>query len=253
MGRLRMSIPARLNPGRVDIKQLVIRLGTRPAQLRRRREWPLGTGVKTGFTLIEALVITLIIGVLVTLVSPVVMRGFRAAEYVRIVHDLDATRRAVTMFNLNLRNTFPDKVKHLVDPIAPGDLQFNQEPYSATHIARWKGPYLIALPDPATEVVRTRLGIEITAFLAWFNSKDNVELLSFSEAVNWVAIKTSEMTSVDFEELNNLIDGEGEPDGALAGQSQTIGKLRLVPSFPPVVPGDVLSGNVFYLAAPYRH
>lgn len=238
---------------RVVIDRLERRRGVRHLELPRRGPKSNRKAQSPGFTLIEAMVTILIIGVLVGLVSPVVMRGLRTVEYVRIVHDLDATRRAVIMFNLNLRNTFPDKVKHLVDPIQSGDLQFNQEPYTATHIARWNGPYLIASPDPTTEVVRTRLGIEITAFLAWFNSKDNVELLSFSEAVNWVAIKTSEMTSGDFEELNDLIDGEAEPDGALAGQSQTTGKLRLVPPFPPVVPGDVLSGNVFYLAAPYRH
>lgn len=213
----------------------------------------MGGRARQAVTLIEAMITILIVGILAALISPVVMRGIRTAEYVRVVHDLDAARRAIQLFSLNLRDVYPDKVKHVVDPIAPGDLQFNQEPYTTSHIARWKGPYLDASPDPVTEVVRTRLGIEITAFLAWFNSNENVELLAFSEAVNWVAIKTSEITSTDFEEMNDLIDGEAEPDGALAGQSQTTGRLRLVPPFPPVVPGDVLSGNVFYLAAPYRH
>lgn len=192
----------------------------------------------------------LIIGVLSAFVVPEVTSWIKRAEYIRAAQDLDSTRRAIILFNLNT-TAYPDQVKHLYEPITTTDLQFNQLPYSAGQVARWKGPYVSGSVDPVTGVLRTTLGIEILQFFSWFSTVLNAEAAG-PESADWVAIKTSEITSTDFEEINDIIDGEAEPDGSGPNQSQLIGKLRLVPQFPPVSGGQVVSGNMFYLATPHR-
>lgn len=228
---------------------------TLPALARWRR------ASRRAFTLIEAMATILIIGVLTGIVAPIAVQWIHRAEYVRIAHDLDATRRAIGLFHLNMRDAYPDKLQDLVDPIEDGDVQFNQIPYSSSHVARWKGPYLSATLYPVplagfgdVYIFESRLGVRFTAFFAWFNASENTEFTeAFAEgAVDWLGIKTSEVSQTDFEELNDLIDGEAEPDGLGPGESSRIGRLRFVEEDESVSLSEVVSGFIYYLAIPYR-
>ncbi len=105
-----------------------------------------------GFTLVEVLVTTVVIGVLAAVVLPALARQTSAADPARIASDLNNIKMGIEVFSNNLRPDFPGDLEDLVN--APGGVLSSTVGVSSTiddtaldggwyaNRTLWNGPYV---------------------------------------------------------------------------------------------------------------
>jgi prepilin-type N-terminal cleavage/methylation domain-containing protein len=111
---------------------------------------------KFGFTLVEVLVTTVVIGVLAAVVLPALARQTSAADPARIASDLNNIKMGIEVFSQNLRPDFPGDLEDLVNQ--PADVISGTASSSSEDLAidstwyankgNWQGPYVAqTLPE----------------------------------------------------------------------------------------------------------
>lgn len=105
-----------------------------------------------GFTLVEVLVTTVVIGVLAAVVLPALAKQTSAADPARVASDLNNIKMGIEVFSQNLRPDFPGDLEDLVNN--PTDDAANTTTISTTrddlaldnqfyaNRSTWNGPYV---------------------------------------------------------------------------------------------------------------
>ncbi|MDQ3515600.1 MAG: prepilin-type N-terminal cleavage/methylation domain-containing protein [Gemmatimonadota bacterium] len=112
-----------------------------------------------GFTLVEVLVTTVVIGVLAAVVLPALAKQTGAADPARIASDLNNIKLGIEVFSQNLRPDYPGDLEDLVNQpqfvssASPSSItdDFALDDAQYANQSLWNGPYLAqALPAGAT-------------------------------------------------------------------------------------------------------
>lgn len=206
---------------------------------------------RRGFTLIEIMVALMILSGLIAIMIPVVMDQATRGEPTRTGGDLSAVASALSMFRAHTL-TIPDDLEDLVNPIGTFDRQVDGSTYSSSMLQRWNGPYLdlsmeeAGSADPfSPDSIPTGFKAFLSPVLALYDGLANDSLPSAAAGdANFIALMIRGVNAEEFEALNNLIDGEAEPDGSpgCTRCSHDRGNLRW----------DAASQIAYYLAIPYR-
>ena len=190
-----------------------------------------------GFTLVEVLVTTVVIGVLAAVVLPALARQTSAADPARIASDLNNIKMGIDMFVQTVRPEYPGDLEDLVrEPNTTGsttsstmgDLSLDGNPYTATTVAKWQGPYVSQMltagaaqsgntswPAGAAGFFENDLKIcDVTAAQAC------TEVTSGDGA--FVTVQLNALTSTEVVSLNDLIDGTTEASSPTAGMFRSI-------------------------------
>lgn len=190
--------------------------------------------MRQGFTLLEMLVTLILLGILVAIVFPVVTQQVEDAEPTKAANDLANIRTAIELFHLNIRPTFPGDIEDLaVKPdttAASTDEKVSGTVFAHKDTVRWKGPYIDATVTSTTatdQVIETGFSAGIVNDLKLFDgtyTEDDVANFTAASA-NFVVVQVEGITADEFELINDLIDGEGEANGAT---SQSSGRFRFL-------------------------
>lgn len=204
-----------------------------------------------GFTLIEIMVALMILSGLIAIMVPVVMDQSGRGDPTRVGGDLSAVGAALSMFRAHTL-TVPDDLEDLANPITPADRQLNGVQYSTSMMNRWSGPYLDTPmeergeQDPfSPDSLQTGFKAYISPALALYDGLANDSLpVTASDDANFVAIMIRGLNAEEFENLNDLIDGDAEVEGTPGcfSCSYDRGSLRYDPA----------TEVTYYLAIPYR-
>ena len=205
-----------------------------------------------GFTLVEVLVTTVVIGVLAAVVLPALAKQTSAADPARLASDLNNLKMGLEMFAQNVRPEFPGDLEDLVrEPnttgssasTSAGDLALDGQAYSATTVAKWKGPYVAQmLPDAPVGTGNTSW----TAGAAGFFEND-LKICDVSASTACTEVTTGDGAFVTVQ-MNTLGTSEAASindmlDGASEANSTTAGMFRWV-----TVSG---SSTAYYFTIPY--
>ena len=213
---------------------------------------------REGFTLIEILVALILLALLAAAVFPVVTQQIEKGDPARAANDLANIRTGIETFQLNVRPSFPGDLEDLafrVSSTADRGIAGTGDLYTTTQVSKWDGPYIDAalveegqatLTDVALE---SGFGGQILRDLTCFNGTPAINAdtgTTCAASTHFVSIQITGLSNSQFEEINDLIDGENEADAT----SEDTGKLRI---------GDLDADNsldtnekVYYLAVPYR-
>lgn len=199
---------------------------------------------RSGFTLVEVLVTTIVVGVLAAVVIPSVTNQTTAADPTRVVNDLNSVGTAIEQFNVNVRPYFPGDLDDLVNTpnsvSSSLDADINGAEYPAANVARWLGPYLkTAVPDDSTA---SSTGNAFASGYASFVDKDltlchsesGQGCITTGATTQYVSVILNGLSLTEFTKVNTLIDGSDD-----SGVSTT-GRLRYN-----------ASGTTYFLAVPY--
>lgn len=202
-----------------------------------------------GFTLIEIMVVLMILSGLIAIMVPVVLDQSRRGEPTRVAGDLSSVASALAMFRAHTL-TMPDDLEDLANPITPLDRRLDGTPYSASMLARWKGPYLETPMEEfgagdafSPDSLPTGFNAYIAPVLALYDGRLNDSLPALAaDQGNFVAIMIRGLSAEEFETLNDFVDGEAEVDGTpgCVRCSYDRGNLRY----------DPVQEIAYYLAAP---
>jgi prepilin-type N-terminal cleavage/methylation domain-containing protein len=204
-----------------------------------------------GFTLVEVAVTILILSVVAAMVFPIVIGQSGRADPVRIAHDLASVRTGVDLFHLQTRTAYPRRLPDLATPITVGALSLDSVPYTASEASRWSGPYLEPVLASAGANIRTAAGVEIRNTFAFFDLETNCARTASNRAADdYVAIRTLSMTWDTFQAVNDIFDGEAEPDGYGPGFSTHLGKFRMN-DCPQPINTATPTGPAYLLVRPY--
>jgi len=212
---------------------------------------------REGFTLIEVLVTLILLAVLAAAVFPVVTQQAEQGDPVKAAQDLSSIRSGIETFQLNVRPSFPGDLEDLVYQIsnaqdAPVNTTTLASGYSTTQVNKWDGPYVdiaVAQAGLATgTALETGFGGIVENDLTCYNGSANTDAgITCQQGRDFVAVEITGLSDAQYEEINDLIDGENEADAT----DHDTGKLRFI-DLGGVA--DVLDSNesVYYLAVPYR-
>ena len=113
-----------------------------------------------GFTLVEVLVTTVVIGVLAAVVLPALAKQTSAADPARVASDLNNIKLGIETFSQNLRPDYPGDLEDLVNaPNVPSstsvtssvdDLALDNGAYANRTL--WSGPYVAQTITAAAQV-----------------------------------------------------------------------------------------------------
>lgn len=211
-----------------------------------------------GFTLVEILIALVLLGVLASVLFPVVIQQIDRVPPVVVARDLRNIGTAVRTFHLNLRQAAPGDMEDLVHPIDGADQQANGEGYSARMQSLWNGPYIdlplaeggVLTGDAKTTGFGARIQNELPCFDA--DPAVNAEVVCSEGNGVFMAVRTTNILGSEFDRVNDVIDGEWESD-ALRGDgrtdARTQGRLRLAQDIVIFLPAE--DGDMYYLIAPY--
>lgn len=196
---------------------------------------------RKGFTLVEVLVTTIVVGVLAAVVVPAISNQTTAADPTRVSNDLGAVKNAIDAFNAASRVAFPGYVDDLTSNVSSSALILGSTTttYGNAGTERWNGPYL-TVTIPSTVSDNTDGSVISTGFAGYIQNK--LTLCRIATGVNcsgtytdgdYVSIAVNGLTTVDFDKVNTVVDGADD-----AG-SQT-GRLRYN-----------ASGTTYFLATPF--
>ncbi len=206
-----------------------------------------------GFTLVEVLVTTVVVGVMAAVVIPAIVKQSTAGDSPRVASDLGSVKAAIEVFSQNVRPQMPGDIEDLVNAISTSDVGIDGGAFTQTNVDKWKGPYLEWAASTA-----------LTATDAIFNSGGSAAVVnglfrcpspttgyasasgdSPCDASNvttnatatdrYVSVKITGLTTGEFDNLNDIIDGVAETTN-----EKDSGILR-----------QNASGSTFFLAVPY--
>jgi prepilin-type N-terminal cleavage/methylation domain-containing protein len=191
---------------------------------------------KFGFTLVEVLVTTVVIGVLAAVVLPALARQTTAADPARIASDLNNIKMGMELFSQNVRPEFPGDLEDLVrQPDAAGlttsssagDLALDDQPYTSGATEKWQGPYVAqSLAEFKADSGSTNWRAGAAGF---FENKlkicDIAQATACTPVVSgngaFVTIQLNDLTTTETASLNDLLDGPGEALSTTAGMFRT--------------------------------
>ena len=217
--------------------------------------------MRSGFTLVELLVVLILLGLLTAIVFPVVVQQIDDAEPTKIANDLANIKTGVEVFHLNVRPRWAGDLEDLVHQIDAANDEDIQGSLITT-VNKWKGPYIdavipegtVAAQQESGNAILTGYGLQIQNEIVCYNvtantyqaangaitcveGTDFVAILIGGADVDDVAPYGAEFTAVD-----NLVDnGDGPASGKI--RAAEIGGAVL-----DATPGTEL---IVYLAAPY--
>lgn len=208
-----------------------------------------------GFTLVEVLVTTVVVGVMAAVVIPAVVKQATAGDSPRVASDVGSVKSAIEVFAQNVRPQMPGDIEDLVNAISTSDIGIDGVAFTQTNVDKYKGPYLEWAADA---------GLTQTAVI--FNSGGGASIVnglfrcpsptttnSYAgasgdnpcEASNvtsnntatdrYISVKITGLTTGEFDNLNDIIDGVSETT-----DPKDRGILR-----------QNASGTTFFLAVPY--
>ena len=202
-----------------------------------------------GFTLVEVLVTTIVIGVLAAVVVPAMMRQTTAADPAQMASDLINIRTGLESFMVDVRPYTPGDLEDLVNPIVDASDLFltstgGGTAYPSGLAAKWKGPYLAKSTAVTTNASGNFFGLGSAGFVdldlfvcsAAAGSSVSDCVATTSGSPDYTSIKLTGITQTEFTNLNQLIDGT-ETSASTTGVLRTLGS------------GTTLT--VYFLAAPY--
>lgn len=198
---------------------------------------------RRGFTLIEVIVVLLLLSLLAAFVLPDIVDRADDADPVRAAADMGGIAQGIELFHIDVRPKFPGDLEDLVHSVSSADLDIEGQAFESGDGSSWDGPYIKnALGevdgDAGRVAVETGFGGEVQDSLGLYDSANNT-FQTTGDAGNcgpdqWIVVTIDGLTEAQFEELNDLIDGEAaEADGGNAGQSQLVGRLRFDDSADP--------------------
>lgn len=208
-----------------------------------------------GFTLIEVLVTLLLLSLLAAAVFPVITRQVSQGEPARTVADLNSIRTGIETFSLNVRPSYPGDLEDLIAPISTTDQAIRRgsetDGFGTVDSTRWNGPYIDAsVIDGGTLI--SGFGVPIRDDFTRFDATNNAPFGSsgFTTVGTsvFVAVQLgtagTQLSAAQFEAINDLVDGDAEPNGPGANTSWTLGKLRFSNA---LVTADTVA---YYLSVP---
>lgn len=213
---------------------------------------------RAGFTLIEILVTLILLSLLVAAVFPVVTQQLGEADAPRLANDLVSVRSGIESFNANVRKGFPGDLEDLIyapastDNISGtpiGDLDVDGNDFISQISTRWNGPYADFTATEGTSSTGNLFESGFSAFvdydLTCYNPVSGAagDAGEACENGHFVAVKINELSTSDFERVNELFDGSGESSSSTVAQIS--GKLRCAVSETTCLPA-------YYLAVPFR-
>ena len=214
-----------------------------------------------GFTLVEVLVTTVVVGVMAAVVIPAVVKQATAGDPARAASDLGAVKGAMEVFAQNVRPRLPGDIEDLINAITSTEEGVDGTFYTAANASKWKGPYLewaTTVITDATEsaeifksggnaILRNALYRCPTSDVTLYSAATSTAPCTFGTSTNvgnttdsYVAVRIEGITaaSEEFKSLNAIIDGADE--GTSDPHKQDRGLLR-----------QNASGTVFFLAVPF--
>jgi prepilin-type N-terminal cleavage/methylation domain-containing protein len=211
--------------------------------------------VRDGFTLIEVLVTLLLLSLLAAAVFPVITQQVSRGEPVKASQDLSSIRTGIETFSLNVRPSYPGDLEDLIAQITTSDLAIRRGSqtvgFGTVDSTRWNGPYIDASVIDGGSLT-TGFGVPILDDFTRFDATNNAPFGSANFSSNgtslFVAVQLGtpgrQLSAAQFAAINDLVDGDGEPEGPGPNTSWTLGKLRFNNS---LVAADTLA---YYLAVP---
>jgi prepilin-type N-terminal cleavage/methylation domain-containing protein len=214
---------------------------------------------RRGFSLVETIVTVGLLAVLAAFVVPSVVQKAGVADPVRLQNDLGAIRTAIETFSADLAGEFPGDLEDLTTSITTTDSSLTRQLYTSSQVAQWKGPYFSSSVKETDNTVanaakvRTGFGADIISVLQRYDATHDMGEVSggtgttFSDTASlFVAIKIVNLTMLQAQTINELVDGNADPDQPVAGSvtigTNTTGRLRYK---------TTASGSTaYYLAAP---
>lgn len=218
---------------------------------------------RAGVTLIEMLVALVILAILVAAVFPVITAQVEDAEPTRAASDLASLRTAIELFHLNIRPTYPGDIEDLAVAITVADAGVDAVAFAdPKDTQRWKGPYVDATVTstvPTDNVITTGYSGRIQNDLVLFDvdastanggeAEDQTATTAiFPDDADFVALRINNLSESEFEQINDLIDGDEVDGNAAITDSQNAGRFRYID---PAGAGG-LRTTAYYLTVPYR-
>jgi prepilin-type N-terminal cleavage/methylation domain-containing protein len=208
-----------------------------------------------GFTLIEVLVTLLLVSLLAAAVFPVVTQQVGRGEPAKAAQDLSSIRTGIETFSLNVRPSYPGDLEDLITQISTADNAIRRgsqsDGFATVDSTRWDGPYIDASVIDGGMLVSgfaAPIRDDFTRFDATHSAPYGAPAFATGGTSLFVAVQVgtpgTQLSAAQFEAINDLVDGEGEPDGPGATSSWTLGKFRFDNS---LVPADSIA---YYLAVP---
>lgn len=215
-----------------------------------------------GFTLVEVLVTTVVVGVMAAVVIPAVVKQATAGDPARVASDLGSVKSAIEVFAQNVRPRLPGDIEDLINEISTTEEGLDGTVYTTANISKWNGPYIEwstpILADAAADSIVFKSGGNAIVRTALYRCPQTEVAATYSAATSTApcTLGTSETTSnvtesfaavrvegltaasEEFLSLNTVIDGPDE--GTTNAHKQDRGLLR-----------QNASGTVFYLAIPF--
>ena len=199
-------------------------------------------GLQRGFTLVELLVALIIVAVLSAFVVPDVINRVDDGDPSRVAADMVDIGTAIELFKVDMKTVMPSDLEDLIRTPQTDSTDQPITLVKYTSNARWDGPYMKkVISDSAT--IGTGFGgaildeLYLVAVATGTSGQKGVNTLARNPTnctnANYVSVAITGIDSVDFEALNDVIDGEGtlrETDGhahtAYSSGSMVHGNLR---------------------------
>jgi prepilin-type N-terminal cleavage/methylation domain-containing protein len=214
-----------------------------------------------GFTLVEVLVTTVVVGVMAAVVIPAVVKQATAGDPARVASDLSSVKSAMELFAQNVRPRLPGDIEDLINSISTSEEGVDGTVYTSTNTSKWNGPYIewaTTSGDDAAEsveifksggnaILRSALYRCPASDATLYSAATSTSPCTFgtggtanNTSSAFVAVRIEGITanSEEFLSLNEVIDGVDE--GTTNAHKQDRGLLR-----------QNSSGTIFYLAVPF--
>lgn len=202
----------------------------------------LGRKRRFGFTLVEVLVTTVVIGVLAAVVLPALAKQTSAADPARVASDLNNIKMGIELFANNLRPDYPGDLEDLVNEPG-GTLSTTAGPSSVTddlaldggfytNRVLWKGPY-VAQTLPAVFYGNGSTPWKAGAAGAFENRLLICNLAAAAACTTlptttvnsgaFVTVQLNNISTAEASTINDMLDGASETNSATSGMFRHTG------------------------------
>ena len=173
-----------------------------------------------GFTLVEVLVTTVVIGVLAAVVLPALARQTSAADPARLSSDLNNIKMGIEVFSQNMRPDYPGDLEDLVNAPGASDQGADGAIYPTANLTDWKGPYVAqALPVVTTGTGSTSWNAGAAGF---FENDIQICDLAFAAICNsvsttsqFITVQMNGLTATEAKATDTMLDGAESATGGM--------------------------------------